>query len=136
MWLGHPECKATWEPASNLPPTLISDFEAGIESEVSVKKASMYGYNSSLLHMSQKQSISQEQDPKKRKTDRMLVDDIEGFMHQTIIRVLLNYIVTYIVSNTRSFKEQGEVGPTCRTKKDRFIRLNDRTAGKAYMLKL
>ena len=37
-----------------LPPSLIRDYEAGIESEVSLEKASMYGYISNVLHVSRK----------------------------------------------------------------------------------
>lgn len=82
MWLGHPECKATWEPASNLPPTLIAHFEEGIQSEVLVKKSSMYGYTSSLVHLSETHPVTIAQVSKKRKTDRMLINDIEGYRHQ------------------------------------------------------
>ena len=65
LWLGHPECSATWEPASNLPHSLIRDYEAGIESEVSLEKASMYGYISNVLHVSRKQSQGSISEPKK-----------------------------------------------------------------------
>ena len=67
LWLGHPECSATWEPASNLPHSLIRDYEAGIESEVSLEKASMYGYISNVLHVSRKQSQGSISEPKKWK---------------------------------------------------------------------
>ena len=33
-WLGKPIAESTWEPESNLPPSLVAEFEAGILREV------------------------------------------------------------------------------------------------------
>jgi hypothetical protein len=48
-WLGHPDCKATWEPASTLSSSLVADYEAGIQKETVTESATTYGHISSTL---------------------------------------------------------------------------------------
>ena len=49
VWLGHPQCKATWEPASSLSSSLVADYEAGIQTETVTESATTYGHISSTL---------------------------------------------------------------------------------------
>ena len=43
LWLGHPDCVTTWEPATALSPSLIADYEAGVLKEAASKSQEAYG---------------------------------------------------------------------------------------------
>ena len=66
-WLGHPDCKATWEPASILSSSLVADYEAGIQKETITESATTYGHISSTLVT--KNNLSCEPPAKKLKFD-------------------------------------------------------------------
>ena len=72
IWLGHPACKSTWEPASALSPSLVADFEAGIAKEAVTVSESTYGHTSTTVVM--KDNSSQEPVTKKAKVDAIMSD--------------------------------------------------------------
>lgn len=78
LWLGCPECFATWEPASSLPTTLIEQFESETIGESSAESVPLYGHVSSTVTINE-HSIEQPIEKKKRR-ERPSVDDTEGYV--------------------------------------------------------
>ena len=58
MWLGQPECYATWEPAESLPQCLVQQFEAGVVPETEVESVLLYGHVSNTVTVTQKGSLT------------------------------------------------------------------------------
>ena len=81
-WLGHPDCKATWEPASILSSSLVADYEAGIQKETITESTITYGHISSTLVI--KNNLSPEPPAKKLK-----VDDSNEQNEQRLVSILL-----------------------------------------------
>jgi len=76
LWLGQPQCSATWEPASSLPLDLIEDYEAGISRESTLETKSMYGHVFNTMTI--KRSGAPE--TKKKKLERACIEDLEGYL--------------------------------------------------------
>jgi len=76
LWLGVPQCKATWEPASSVPQDLMADFEAGVTTEVDIDTTSAYGHVSNTMTVTHK-PVSQPE-VKKRKEERPCHEELEG----------------------------------------------------------
>ena len=49
LWLGSPECSATWEPLTSLPKKLIDNYEAGLRTESQVNITTNYGHISGMI---------------------------------------------------------------------------------------
>ena len=80
LWLGHPECHATWEPAKSLPQSLVDSFEDGVMAESKVDSVNLYGHWSSII--ATKSSGDKDVDePKGKRTrqERPCYDDLEGY---------------------------------------------------------
>ena len=65
-WLGHPDCKATWGPASVPSSSLFVDYEAGIQRWTITDSATTFGHISTLVT---KNNLSPEPSEKKLKVD-------------------------------------------------------------------
>ena len=85
-WLGHPDCKATWEPASILSSSLVADYEAGIQKETITESATTYGHISSTLVT--KNNSSPEPPAKKPK-----VQDSNEQNEQRLVSILLTILL-------------------------------------------
>ena len=114
-WLSSQAEKLTWEPADNIPASLIAEFENGTTSTVEVLTNSTYG----LMNHTLIASSGNEQAPKKQKLDKN--DWNRGY-----IAIDLNFM--YIVL-CRSFEEnEQDIKLECNTEKDKAIS-HHRTAG-------
>ena len=49
LWLGHPDCVTTWEPATALSPSLIADYEAGVLKEAASESQEAYGLTATTV---------------------------------------------------------------------------------------
>ena len=79
LWLGRPQCYATWEPASSLPHRLVDEFTAGLEAELQVDNVPMYGHISSTVTVAQQSSDSQKS--KRQRQERPCHDELEGYIN-------------------------------------------------------
>ena len=77
LWLGQPECYATWEPAASLPQSLAQQFEGGILSRAEVETAPLCGHVSNVLTVSQKVSLTS--DTKRMRKERPCHVELEGY---------------------------------------------------------
>ena len=77
LWLGCPECFATWESASSLPTTLIEQFESETTAESTVESVPMYGHVSSIVTIAERSA--EQPAGKKRRRERTNVDDTDGY---------------------------------------------------------
>ncbi len=73
LWLGLSESASMWKPESCLPPNLIADFEAGLDTEAEALTERSYCHSSTTLTVST-HSLA----VKRRKTERLYKDDLEG----------------------------------------------------------
>ena len=80
-WLGHPDCKATWGPASIPSSSLFADYEAGIQRWTITDSATTYGHISTLVT---KNNLSPEPSEKKLK-----VDDSNEQNEQRLVSIIL-----------------------------------------------
>lgn len=49
LWLGKPELEVTWESAASLPPTIIEEFEEGVQPQVVKRTDVQYGQEKCVL---------------------------------------------------------------------------------------
>ena len=49
LWLGTPQCNATWEPSTSIPKNLIDQYEASSTVNVTVNNTVQYGHNSGAI---------------------------------------------------------------------------------------
>ena len=49
LWLGKPELEVTWESAASLPPSIIQEFEQGVQSQVVTRTDDQYGQKKCVL---------------------------------------------------------------------------------------
>lgn len=82
LWLGQPDCFATWEPAVSLPQSLVQQFEGGIVPEARVETIQLYGHMSSTLTVSQQGSLTLE--AKRMRLERPYHEDLEGYARTTV----------------------------------------------------
>ena len=75
LWLGHPDCEATWEPAAALSPVLVANYEAGILAETSTECHATYGYIATTMVV---KDAPQQPASKKSKTERLCQGDENG----------------------------------------------------------
>ena len=80
LWLGHPECKATWEPATSLPYELVEDYERGIIREATVDATPLYGHVFNTMSVTRRTDDILPRDAKKSKQERLCPDDLEGYV--------------------------------------------------------
>ena len=52
LWLGKPELEVTWESAASLPPSIIQEFEQGVQSQVVTCTDDLYGQKKCVLSVS------------------------------------------------------------------------------------
>lgn len=83
LWLGRPECNATWEPACSLPQKVVDDYETGVAREIELDTTSLYGHVCNTVTMSGK--TLERSEPKKKKTERPSYNDLEGYAHLSMI---------------------------------------------------
>lgn len=81
LWVGRPECHATWEPAKSVPQYLVQQFEAGEASESEADTVPIYGHLSGIITTSK--GSEDVQVAKKKKMERPCHEDVEGYV-QTI----------------------------------------------------
>ena len=79
LWVGCPECYATWEPASSLPQDLIENFESGVSVETRVHLEPLYGHISGTITVSE-MNITKVPVPKKARKQRQCLKDLEGYV--------------------------------------------------------
>ena len=73
LWLGRPECHASWEPAKCIPLSLVQQFEGGIMAESQATRVPMYGHISGILTVSHSSH-----ETKRKKMERTWFEDLEG----------------------------------------------------------
>ena len=81
LWLGQPECYATWEPAVSVPHGLVQQYETGVVSESTVESVSLYGHVSNTLTISQQCSLTPE--AKRMRQDRQICGNLGGYARAT-----------------------------------------------------
>ena len=77
IWLGRPGCETTWEPATALSPSLITNYEAGILTETSTECDATYGRTSTTLVV---KNALEEPALKKSKREWFCQDDENGYI--------------------------------------------------------
>ena len=126
LWLGCPDCYATWEPASSLSRQLVADFEAGITTQPTIQTTSVYGHVSNIMAVSQMRTDQPQ--TKKRKEEQPCHRDLEGYV--TVNFNFVSNTCTFASTFCRVFEEDnGDQRLNCRTEKDRGVRRNNRTTG-------
>ena len=78
MWLGSPECSATWEPSSCIPKNLIDEYEAGLRTEAQVNTTTNYSHISGLITIAKTDSTFPPE-TKKPKQVRSSHESLEGY---------------------------------------------------------
>ena len=121
MQVGRPEIHATWEPAKLPPDSLVREFEAGMTADVTVAKQPLYGHVSGTLTVSH----CNEDHKKKMKLERPRHADLEGY----VVMCATTSYCFYMSFSTFQDANPSMPSLSCKTEKDRHIRLNHRTAG-------
>ena len=75
LWLGKPNIQVTWESADALHPSVIEDYENGLEPEVTTETEHKYGQQKSVLTVNK---FSKEILSKKPKLDRPVINESSG----------------------------------------------------------
>ena len=116
LWLGCPECFATWEPASSLPTSLIDQFESEAIVESSVESVPLYGHVSSTVTVAQS---SAEQGPAKKKQERTSVHDSQGYvdmytiMHGIALIIMLGLFFDISLKQDSHWSQLKVTGQSC-----------------------
>ena len=69
VWLGKPEAEATWKQASNLPASLVRDYEIGITYDVQVESFTSGGETFETLFSKASGGEDTPSSPKRAKID-------------------------------------------------------------------
>jgi len=81
LWLGQPQCNATWEPCSSLPPELIEDYETGIAREAAVETKFAYGHVVNTVTISKTEAHGE----KRKRQERPCVENLQGYFMCTLL---------------------------------------------------
>ena len=76
LWLGTPECNATWEPSTSIPQNLIDHYEAGLTADVTVNEIVQYGHTSGTINVTYTND-EKPATPKRAKCERPSFESLE-----------------------------------------------------------
>ena len=95
MWLGSPECSATWEPSTSLPKKLIEGYETGLRTESQVNITATYGHISGMITVTHTDHALPP-NTKKAKQTRPSPESLEGYVYLTNSICVVTYLCTVV----------------------------------------
>lgn len=128
VWLGREHCSATWQSEASIPPSIIREYECGIQLDTSVQSLT-YGWQTNhALHVHDDNVSPPKQKKQKVAEKRYVHINIHIRKHFSSITNLNCALFREPVPDIGVYQEIDEHALSCNTEKDKR-RLNERTAG-------